>query len=128
LLTAFDRYSIKCTYAAAFITYRNADVLVHIDAGNNQARINIPLENCKNTFTEFYKGGDAIAYINPITGVQATRIDGPTLRIVARVEIDQATVIRVKAPHLVRMDEAHAPRVTLTLGFDQDVVFLLDEC
>ena len=43
-----------------------------------------------------------------------------------KVEIDQATVIRIKAPHSVKMDEAHAPRVTLTLGFDRDPVFLLE--
>ena len=44
LLTAFNRYNIVCTYAAAFVAYRNRDVLVHIDAGPQQARINIPLE------------------------------------------------------------------------------------
>ena len=125
LLTAFNRYNITCTYAAAFVTYRNRDVLVHIDAGHQQARINIPLENCKNTFTEFYDHGRSIPYVNPITGTTATRIVGA--KLVDKVEIDQTTVIRVKAPHSVKMDEHHAPRVTLTIGFDRDPVFLLEE-
>jgi hypothetical protein len=125
VLTAFNRYNIVCTYAAAFMVYRNADMIVHVDAGNDQARINIPLENCSNTFTEFYKGGTPISFVNKITGTTATRFVGPEMTLVDKVEITQATVIRVKAPHLVRMDESRSPRVTLTLGFDRDPVFLL---
>ena len=124
LLTAFNQYNIVCTYAAAFVVYRNKGILVHIDAGNDQARINIPLENCKNTFTEFYENGYSVPYSNPITGTTATKI--LDAQLVDKVEIDQATVIRIKAPHSVKMDEAHAPRVTLTLGFDRDPVFLLE--
>lgn len=125
LLTAFDRYDIVCTYAAIFIAYRNSDMIVHIDAGNDQARINIPLENCSNTFTEFYKGGTPHAFVNKITGTTATRFLGPGVELVDKVEIDQATVIRIKAQHMVRMDELRSPRVTLTLGFNRDPVFLL---
>ena len=124
LSTAFDRYDIKCTYSASFILYTTAGNFVHIDAGTDQARINIPLENCQNTFTEFYEGGKSLSYTNSVTGTTATRIIGA--KLVDQVEIDQATVIRVKAAHSVRMDENHAPRVTLTLGFDRDPVFLLD--
>jgi|APGre2960657373_1045057.scaffolds.fasta_scaffold03745_7 hypothetical protein len=124
LLIAFDRYNIKCIYAAVFVVYTNAGVFVHADAGTDQARINIPLENCQNTFTEFYEGGKTLSYTNPITGTNATRIIGA--KLVDKVEIDQATVIRVKAAHSVHLDENHAPRVTLTLGFDRDPVFLLD--
>jgi hypothetical protein len=124
LLTAFNRYDIVCIYAAAFVTYRNTDISVHIDSGHNQARINIPLENCKNTFTGFYKGGLSLSYVNKVTGTTATRIIGA--KLVDKVEIDQATVIRVKAPHSVQMDDANAPRVTLTIGFDRDPVFLLE--
>jgi hypothetical protein len=127
LLTAFNRYNIVCTYAAAFVTYRNRDVLVHIDDGNDQARINIPLENCKNTFTEFYKGGTSHSYVNKITGTIATRFTGSGVTLVDKVEIDQATVIRVKAQHSVKMDERYAPRVTLTIGFNRDPVFLLED-
>jgi hypothetical protein len=127
LLTAFNQYDIVCTYAAAFVTYRNADILVHIDDGNDQARINIPLENCKNTFTGFYKGGMPLSYVNKTTGTIATRFIGPGITLIDQVEIDQATVIRVKAPHSVKMDEDHFPRVTITIGFDRDPVFLLDE-
>jgi hypothetical protein len=127
LLTAFDRYNIKCTYAATFVTYQNLGIFPHRDGGNDQARINIPLENCKNTFTGFYKGGMPLSYVNKTTGTIATRFIGPGITLIDQVEIDQATVIRVKAPHSVKMDEDHFPRVTITIGFDRDPVFLLDE-
>jgi hypothetical protein len=127
LLTAFNRYSIVCTYASAFVTYFNKDIVIHTDAGHDQARINIPLENCKNTFTKFYQGGEPLEYVNKITGTTATILTGSGITLVDQVEIDQATIVRVKAPHSVIMDESHAPRVTLTLGFDRDPVFLLDE-
>lgn len=126
LLTAFNRHNIKCIYAAAFVSYTNASIFVHKDAGHSQARINIPLENCKGTFTEFYKGGISISYVNPVTGTEATKFVGQGLTLVDKVEIDQATVIRISAPHSVKMDENRAPRVTLTLGFNKDPVFLLD--
>jgi hypothetical protein len=125
VLTAFNRYDIVCTYAAAFIVYRNSDMIVHVDAGNDQARINIPLENCSNTFTEFYTGGEPLSFVNKITGTTATRMVGSGVTLVDKVEIDQATVIRVKAPHMVKMDELRSPRLTLTLGFNRDPVFLL---
>jgi len=128
LLTAFNRYRLTCTYAIAFIMYSNSDIVPHIDDKDIiQARINIPLENCKNTFTIFFEGGTPTLYVNHNTGVSTTLYKGPELRVVDKVEIDQPTVIRIKAPHSVQMDDAHAPRVTLTLGFDRDPVFLLDE-
>lgn len=127
LLTAFSKYNIQPIYAAAFVTYRNASVYVHVDAGSDLARINIPLQNCKNTFTEFYTGGKSESYYNPITGISATKLSGTGLTLVDKVEIDQATVIRVKEPHSVHMDENNAPRVTLTIGFDRDPVFLLED-
>ncbi len=127
LLTAFNKYNIQPVYAAAFVTYSNSSVHIHIDAGSDLARINIPLQNCKNTFTEFYTGGKLEPYYNPITGISATKLVGPGLTLVDKVEIDQATVIRVKEPHSVHMDEQHRPRVTLTIGFDRDPVFLLED-
>ena len=128
LLTAFNRYGLTCTYAIAFIMYSNSDVVPHIDDKDIiQARINIPLENYKNTFTMFFEGGAPTLYINHNTGISTTLYKGPGLRVVDKVEIDQATVIRIKAPHSVQMDDTHAPRVILTLGFNLDPVFLLDE-
>jgi hypothetical protein len=49
------------------------------------------------------------------------------LKMVDRVEITQATVIRVNEPHDVVMNSNTEHRITLTLGFDRDPVFLLED-
>ena len=47
--------------------------------------------------------------------------------LVDRVEITQATIIRTKVLHSVDLPiDNPVPRITLTLGFDKDPVFLLD--
>lgn len=124
LMTAFSNYNIKPIHAVAIVIYRNTDMWVHIDSAPCLARINIPLQNCKNTYTEFYTGGEKEEYTNPFTGITASKIVKAIL--VDRVEIDQATVIRVNEPHTVRLDERFAPRVTLSIAFDKDPIFILD--
>ena len=126
---AFSRYKIVCDFVVAFVMKTNSNVPLHIDnyqKGN--ARINIPILNTKGTYTRFYTGGTFKEVVNPITKVPALtlkNIDG--LKRVDSVEIDQATVIRVNEPHDVFMDIKNSPRITLTLGFDKDPVFLLED-
>ena len=43
-----------------------------------------------------------------------------------RVEVDQPTVLRVRAAHKVIMNAHTPPRINLTLGFDKDPVYMLD--
>lgn len=126
LMTAFSHYNIKPIHAVAIVVYRNRDMFVHIDHHDldMQARVNIPLQNCNNTYTEFYTGGEKEEYVNPLTGITASKIVNATL--VDRVEVDKATVLRVTEPHTVRIDERFAPRVTLSISFDKDPIFLLD--
>jgi hypothetical protein len=43
-----------------------------------------------------------------------------------RVEIDQPTVLRVRAPHKVVINELTVPRINLTLGFNRDPVYMFE--
>jgi hypothetical protein len=126
---AFSRYNIICDFAVAFVMKTNRDSPLHIDNyTRGDARINIPILNTKGTYTRFYTGGIFKEIINPITKVPALtlkNIDG--LQRVDSVEIDQATVIRVNEPHDIFMDVNNSPRITLTLCFDKDPVFLLED-
>jgi len=123
---AFNKYNLVCDYTAAFITYSNSEAPIHIDSYGKEARINIPLENCKGSFTKFYSGGDFKSWANPETRITAFEyIGGATFA--DQVELDQPTVIRVRVPHRVQMNPMFGvPRVALTLGFNVDPVFLLD--
>jgi hypothetical protein len=126
---AFSRYGIVCDFAVAFVMKTNSNSPLHIDNySKGDARINLPILNTKGTHTRFYTGGTFREIVNPITKVPALslkNIDG--LKRVDSVEIDQATVIRVNEPHDILMDTNNSPRITLTLGFDKDPVFLLED-
>ena len=123
---AFQKYDLNIYMAAIFIMYHPRHSAVHTDAYPDQARINLPLMNCKNTYTNFYKSDkEPIERIIPLSGETYFTVDDYTL--VDRVEITQATVLRTKALHHVDMPlDNPVPRITLTLGFDKDPVYLLD--
>jgi len=125
----FARYNLVCNFAVAFVMHSTNDVELHIDNYvNGEARINLPIINTKNTFTRFYTGGEFTFVRNPITNVASSRLTGfNNLKLVDQVEIDKATVILVNEPHnIVKLNPA-VPRITLTLGFDRDPVFLLED-
>jgi hypothetical protein len=126
---AFARYGIVCDFAVAFVMKTTSNSPLHVDNySKGDARINIPILNTKGTLTRFYTGGTFKEIVNPITKVPALtlkNIDG--LKRVDSVEIDQATVIRVNEPHDILMNTNNSPRITLTLGFDKDPIFLLED-
>lgn len=126
---AFARYNIVCDFVVAFVMKTNSDAALHVDNyGRGDTRINLPILNTKGSRTIFYTGGIFKEYINPITKVSSNRlISGEGLKKVDDVEIDQCTVIRVNEPHMITMNVNNSPRITLTLGFNKDPVFLLEE-
>ena len=127
VMRAFDRYLINCMYAAAYVMYDPDHVLPHIDSYPAKARINLPLQNCSGTYTNFYTGGGVEEWINPGSGVVSYMVhDQENLTLVDKVEMTEATVLRTSAIHSVTLPAGNPiPRVTLTLGFDRDPVFLL---
>jgi hypothetical protein len=125
---AFAKYNLTCNYAVAFVMRDTSDVKVHIDTYWDSARINLPILNTQNTFTRFFEGGKFSEVTNPLTNITALRLSSVTgLKIVDKVEIDKATVMRVNVPHDILKLNKEIPRITLTLGFDKDPVFLLED-
>jgi nitrogen fixation protein len=126
---AFLKYDLNIVMAAAYVMYQTDHSIIHADGWWSTARINIPLLNCKNTYTNFYKSDMEIMKWISRTGLAAyiPRKDSTT-SLVDKVEITQTTVLRTKELHTVYMPEGSpGPRITLTLGFDKDPVYLLDE-
>ena len=125
----FARYDLICNFAVAFVMHKTSDVRLHIDSYSmGKARINLPILNTQNTFTRFYTGGVFTPWTNPLTNITSfglTGIDG--LKLVDKVEIDKATVMLVNEPHNILKLNSEIPRITLTLGFNKDPVFLLED-
>jgi hypothetical protein len=125
----FARYNVVCNFAVAFVMNKTSEVKVHIDRYSlGKARINIPILNTHNTFTRFYTGGTFTEYTNPLTNITSLGLTGTEgLKLVDQVEIDRATVMLVNQPHDILKRNTEQPRITLTLGFDRDPAFLLED-
>jgi hypothetical protein len=125
----FERYGIVCNFAVAFVMKHRGNAPIHVDDYQyGETRINLPILNTKGTLTRFYTGGTFEKIRNPMTNVPSLRLKSlQGLRTADSVEIDQATVIRVNEPHDIIMNSRNSPRITLTLGFDKDPVFLLED-
>jgi len=122
---AFANYNIVCNYASAYVTYKTSDNNVHIDDWHHKARINLPILNCKNTYTNFYSNVKTEKITNTSTGLSHYKVINTDYILDDAVEMDSATVIMVSQGHKVVMNTDVAPRITLSLGFDKDPVFII---
>jgi len=126
ILTSFSEYGLTPIRVAAFVTYTTANGRPHIDYCLEEARINLPILNCEGSSTTFYEDTTFECVVDPITKIAYNTITGP-LHKVDSFEIKKATVMRVRKPHGVSMTNTKdVPRITLTIKFDKDPVFLLD--
>lgn len=128
LVNAFSFYDLTINYSAVYIMYHPSHTQPHRDAFHQQARINIPLMNCHGTYTTFYKGGITEPSIHSELGAPREYVVGGDLEICDKVEIIKPTVLRISEVHDILMPENNpVPRINLSLGFEKDPVFLLEE-
>jgi hypothetical protein len=127
LIESLSKYDLRIYMAASFVMYDPSHTSVHIDHYHSKARINLPLLNCHNTYTNFYESdGEIVKWVNPDSGVISYNTTGQP-RLVDRVELTQATVIRTKVLHSVDLPKDNpVPRITLTLGLSRDPVYMLE--
>ena len=131
ILTAFESlYGLKPVWAATYITYKDEFSKVHVDnippcEFDYQCRINLPIRNCEDTFTEFYTGGEYEEIKQPSGERYFVLKQDSQAQLVDKVEMVGPTVMRVMEPH--RVQHTHnMQRVNLTVYTDKDPVFLLD--
>lgn len=118
-------YGLTCTEAYAFVMYSQASCSIHSDAIPHKARLNIPILNCEGTVTRFYECQKELQIVHGKGGKALNYFD---CKEVASVEVVQPTLLRVAMPHYVSLVPGQQlPRITLSLSFDKDPVFLLDE-
>lgn len=120
---------------ALLILWRDSSTL-HIDhiTGLNKdvkARLNIPIMNCKGSYTEFFELSPekfALGKKNLGGTTSWPHIIRNTEKPVSVVELIQPTILRTSTPHTVKCSNCEFPRISLTISFKDDVVKYLDEC
>jgi hypothetical protein len=125
---AFSKFNLRPIMVSAYVMYDPKNTSIHTDFYPSQARINIPLLNCAGTYTRFFTNVKTEKWINPDSGIPSFRAINDDYCLAAEVEMKQATVLRTSTPHTVYMPKDNpVPRITLTIGFDKDPVFLLEK-
>lgn len=119
----FVKMNLSVVATAFYVTYDNVQGSLHTDNSKSQARINIPILNCENTYTEYYTVSKTRLHTNDRYTVKLPT-DDAVIELVDRVELTCPTVIRVNEFHKVTLGNI-APRISLTVRFDHDPVYLL---
>lgn len=118
---------LRITDALTFVLWHPSQCGIHRDSWRHQARINIPLLNGKGTYTYFYDNVETIETRNAAGSIVVVAKD-QSVPHVAFVETVCPIVLRVQELHNVMLPYNNpVPRITLSLGFDIDPVFLLDD-
>jgi hypothetical protein len=120
----FLPYLLTCTKAHVYVMHNEHEGALHCDNSKHNARINFPILNCNNTYTEFYSVDKSIYFTNSKYTIKLPANDA-TIKLINRVEIKQPTVLNVNAYHKVILNSDNRPRITLSLSFNQDPIFLL---
>jgi hypothetical protein len=128
LQESFSKINLDIIYAGVIVIMEQKDMSVHCDNSPQDVRINIPLLNCANTFTKFYSNIKTEIAINPITGYILNKVYNLDEIIYEdEFELRKATVLRVNEGHTVTLPKSNpVPRISLTLGFKQDLIYLLN--
>jgi hypothetical protein len=118
LMTAFEEYDITPVHVSAYIMCSNSDGDAHRDYVTDSARINIPIINCENSWTNFYKlvvpGTRAKVTVSP-NGQPYLSYSPEDIVLEDRVQITEPTIIRPLEIHSIEMDDTRVPRITLTI-------------
>lgn len=118
---------LTLTDALTFVLWHPSQCGIHRDSWRHKARINIPLLNGKGTYTYFYDNVETIETRNAAGSIVVVAKDQSTPHV-DFVETTSPIVLRVQELHNVMLPYNNpVPRITLSLGFDIDPVFLLDD-
>jgi hypothetical protein len=117
-MSAFEEYDITPVQVSAYIMYSNSDGAAHKDYLTDSARINIPIINCENSWTNFYKlvvpGTEPKVVVNS-KGQPYISYSPEDIVLEDRVQIIEPTIIRPLEIHSIEMDDTRVPRITLTV-------------
>lgn len=127
ILSCVEDYGIKPTNAATYVIDQNSQSRIHIDyldTYRSKYRLNIPILNCKNTFTEFFTGG--LYIVQHQSDKSPYKEIHPEFRKYcikqSELELIKPALISIQTPHRVRLETTELPRISLSVYLNRDPI------
>ena len=111
----------------SFVVLYSSKLNIHIDNTDETARINIPILNCEDTETRFYKIKKSPTLLFKHNNVSYYPLSEEHCELIDTVEINVPTIIRINEPHGVFVNHNKFPRITCIVSFFEPIETLLEE-
>jgi hypothetical protein len=98
---------------------------IHRDHTRSIARINIPILNCEESQTKFWKAIVDPTLIYEPNNVMYFKFEEKDCELADVLVLDKVTIIRVSEPHSVHVGNK-VPRISLTIDFQENIENLLN--
>ncbi len=99
---------------------------VHKDSVPEKVRINIPILNCENSVTNFYKTNkEPIQKLTP-NGIPYYYFNTNDCELVDSFCLTQPAAINIHALHQVVVTKPNIVRISCTIAFNENIEYLLD--
>ncbi len=95
--------------------------IIHIDTGNYNYSLNLPIKNCNNTYTYFYSSNDIPKLKRMPHGDDYLELDKKNCKLIDRLELTSPHVINVKIPHSI-INNNTDPRISLLIRLNNIVI------
>jgi hypothetical protein len=119
---------VRATYAVAIVLRENDRPIIHIDRMPNvHARILFPVMNTEGTYTAFYETDSPGTLITDYdVNKESLQFQPEEVTEVTRFALTRPVILRVDRPHAVICESNEFPRVTLSIRFDKDPLWMLE--
>jgi hypothetical protein len=125
LVDLFKPLTLTIKYLAFFVTEQPYGT-IHIDHDRqSNSRINIPVLNCEKSETRFFTVTEAPVKVLQKNGVPLLQLNPDTCVLVDQFRLTGPVVFRNDQPHQVVNINGIQPRISCTIGFYEDLEYLL---
>lgn len=125
LLDMIRPLNLTIKYAAFFVSDYPVGTL-HIDHDvNSNCRMIIPVLNCEKTATRFFTTSVEPKKVLQHNGIPLLILDPSKCTYADEYHLTKAVIFRNDQPHQVVSNNPTNPRISFTLGFNEDIEYLL---
>ena len=108
------------------ISYDNKGI-IHRDYDNKNRRILLPILNCEQSVTRFYKSNQPHLLKKQDNGIPYYGVNNPELcEVVSEYELTQPVTIRTTELHCVHTTNTNFPRISCPINVNKDLDYLLN--